>query len=78
MSRPMVEQIMRHQVVLQTDGQREGERENPCQLFAHHHAVPVVLLAGAAESLIDLQSVNAGFGSTGEDRSIMCWRSQSC
>ena len=56
MSRPMIEQIMWHQVVAQTDGQREGERENPCQLFAHHHAVPVVVPGGAAESLIDLQS----------------------
>jgi hypothetical protein len=53
------------QAVLQTDGQQEGERQNPCQLSAHQHAVPVVELAGAAESLIDLQSLNADFGSTG-------------
>lgn len=52
MSRPMIEQIMQHQVVLQADGEPEGERENSCQLFTHHHAVAVIVLVGAAEALI--------------------------
>ena len=58
---------MQHQVVLQADGQPKGERENFRQLFTHHHAIAVIVLGGTAETLIDLESIDAGFGRPGED-----------